>query len=260
MYEYVALNERKSSFEQLPSEAMLLDGVPLEEQLDGYRTLSVSGREIMKQDIETVRRTGNGSIFLRSSYPSRVITVRYELKATDNAQFRELYNRLNKLLKGSQRELRFVDEPEFAFYGTFSDASDVPPGVNTVIGDFSFFCADPFKYANKRTLTGTDTITFAIDDTYQTLPDRITVTPNASTATITVQTGDKELKLEQGSFLANKPVTFDFIQQAVWNENGDMMEKLALSSDFEEFYIQSGTPITFVQGGNISVTVREVAL
>lgn len=147
MYSFVDTTESPGGT-QLPSEALKLNGEYIENQIDGYRTLYVTGREILSQELTTYE-TGirDGSNLSYRRYPSRTITVGYQLIAEDNDAFREAYNKLNALLDVEDAEMIFADEPDKFFRGTPSGAGDVDPGKNAVKGEIEFTCTDPFKYS-----------------------------------------------------------------------------------------------------------------
>ena len=260
MYKFIDTNEQQAYNDRLPSEALILDGQAIEEQIKGYRTLSVSGRELMSQEINSVRRSGgDGSLELGHSYPSRVITIQYELKAEDNTDFRVSFSRLNEILSGSKHELRFVDEPDKYFIGTLSDVDEVSSGQNTVIGSFSFFCADGFKYSDADVFEG-QIIEVVFNDTFDTLPDKIIVKLNSNTSTITIKHDGKQIRLTQGSFKSGQRVVFDLYEQEIYTDNDDYMDKLDLASEFEHFYLKSGVPIELVESGTMELYFEKVTL
>lgn len=146
MYGFI---DTKDNFIQnsLPSEALRINGVWIEEQIAGYRTLSVKGRESLSVDLTTFDDgRSNGVRFVRKRYPSREITVRYQLIASSSEEFRESYNKLISLLDEANQELVFNDEKDYFFTGTMSEMGSVPEGTNAVISTITFTCTDPFKY------------------------------------------------------------------------------------------------------------------
>jgi len=147
MYNFIDVTQ-VSEGAPLPSEALQLNGEFLENQISGYRTLHVSGREALSPSVSTYE-TGvrDGSGLQSRRYPERVITVTYQLAAPTNEAFREAYNRLGGLLNVENAELIFQDEPDKFFIGTPSLIGEVEPGRNAVVGEIEFLCADPFKYS-----------------------------------------------------------------------------------------------------------------
>lgn len=167
MYKFVDVTSGEGGEPLLPTEALKFNGQFLEHKIPGYRTLSVSGREMMDVDIYDLEvGTANGSKFRGKRYPSRTITVRYQLICENAEKFRESYNKLNEILNADQAQLIFNDEPEWYFIGTKSGGTVPDPGKNSVTGEIDFYCPDPFKYSVDEkevspTLDGGKT--FAID-------------------------------------------------------------------------------------------------
>lgn len=147
MYDFRDVNEFLED-NTLPSEALKLNGEYIENQIEGYRTLNVSGREILSKEIET-HETGisNGSTSKYVRYPRRIITVKYQLIAKTNSEFRSAYNKLNLILNVENAEIIFKDEDDKFFIGTPYLIGDIEPGLNSVIGEIEILCNDPFKYS-----------------------------------------------------------------------------------------------------------------
>lgn len=150
MYKFVDTTESQSG-SNLPSEALEFNGKYIEEMIPGYRTLHVSGREMIGNEL-TDMEVGitDGSRYQYRRYLPRTITVTYQLMAETNEKFRAAFNKLNEILSAEEARLIFRDEPDKYFIGTRADAGDVPTGTNNVIGEFDIYCADPFKYSTKE--------------------------------------------------------------------------------------------------------------
>ena len=147
MYNFIDVNEASESV-VLPSEALQINGEYIENIISGYRTLNVSGREALSPEVETYT-TGirNGSKLKSKRYPERIITVRYQITAKTNEEFRAAYNELARILNVTDAELIFNDEQDKFFVGTPCVIGAVEPGRNSVVGEFEILCADPFKYS-----------------------------------------------------------------------------------------------------------------
>lgn len=147
MYNFIDVNEASES-NVLPSEALKINGEYIENQISGYRTLNVQGREALTPDVVTYT-TGvrDGSRLKSKRFPERIITVTYQIVAESNQAFREAYNRLGRILNVEDAELIFNDEQDKFFIGTPCTIEPVNPGTNAVVGVFEILCADPFKYS-----------------------------------------------------------------------------------------------------------------
>lgn len=146
MYNFIDVNEASGSV--LPSEALKLNGEYIENLIDGYRTLNVSGREALSPDIDYFDvGSRDGATMKNKRYPERIIIVTYQLIADSSESFREKYNQLGKILNVENAEMIFNDEPDKYFTGTPSAIGDINPGRNAVVGQIEFTCFDPFKYS-----------------------------------------------------------------------------------------------------------------
>lgn len=147
MYDFTDTIDTKSN-SYMPPEALKLNGEYIENLIPGYRTLNVSGRELLGCTIDDYE-IGNmdGTQYRGKKYPARVITVTYQLIAGSDTAFRNAFNKLNGLLDVEESELIFYDEQDKYFIGTKSSNSTVSAGTNSVVGEIEFYCTDPFKHS-----------------------------------------------------------------------------------------------------------------
>ena len=147
MYKFIDTTEVSEEV-TLPSEALRINGQYIENQIKGYKTLNVTGRESLSAELEHFE-TGvrDGSKLKSRRFPARVITVTYQLNAESCEAFREAFNQLANILNVEEVELIFNDEQDKFFIGTPQSIGSVPPGRNCVTGTFELLCLDPFKYS-----------------------------------------------------------------------------------------------------------------
>lgn len=164
LYDFIDVNELSSS-RPLPSEAMNFNGGFLEQIIPGYRTLNVSGRELASTEVESYQlgiRDGKRRVYSR--IPERKLTVRYQLIASNNEDFRDKFNKLNIVLFTEQDvPIWFADEPEMIWSGSKSDVDKVPEGQNAITGTFTIELNDPYKYTKSDATSvtwGSEIITF----------------------------------------------------------------------------------------------------
>lgn len=132
----------------LPAEAIQINGEYIENLIDGYRTLYVTGRELLESDITEIQiGTADGSDYQSKRNTPRTITVGYQLLSTSPEEFREKFNELSRILDQEQARLVFYDEPDKYFIGTKSEVGEVGSGKLNVTGEFSFYCCDPYKHS-----------------------------------------------------------------------------------------------------------------
>lgn len=150
----------------LPAEAMSINGQYIEQVIPGYRTLSVSGRESLEAELAMLESScRDGGVYQRRRYLPRTIIVQYQLIASTPEVFMSLHTQLLSILSAEQAKIIFADEPDKYYIGTKTKIENVPPGQLAVIGDITIFCADPFKYSVEETEVSAENGAFAIDYT-----------------------------------------------------------------------------------------------
>lgn len=147
----------------LPTEAMNYDGVFFENRIEGYRTVSVIGRELLANEL-TIDTVGNrsGGKYRRSRLPIREIVVTFQLLADDETKFRNAFNQMNALLNKQQVQVWFNDEPDKYFVASHSETPVPPAGANFVTSSFTLVCSDPYKYAREEKVIDLNSQTFKL--------------------------------------------------------------------------------------------------
>lgn len=159
------------SANNLPTEALAIEGNYIENIIDNlnldaeYRTLTVSGRELLAPELKTAEVGMRDGVFYNGKHmPSREIKIKYRLIALTSQAFREAYNKLSGILLSiEQSQLVFADEPDKFFLGTFSGTDDVEEGRNAVNGEFTITCTDPCKYSIEEYMPELQNGVFTID-------------------------------------------------------------------------------------------------
>lgn len=147
MYEFRDVTETGAE-SWLPSEAVAINGEYIEDKLDGYRTLYTKGREALKLELDTVDvGSMDGTKVKSSRYPEREITIGFQLVCETAEGYREAWNELNRILNVKDAQFIFNDEDDKFFTGTPYIEGDVDEGRNAVTGEWTIYCADPFKYS-----------------------------------------------------------------------------------------------------------------
>jgi predicted phage tail component-like protein len=238
----------------LPSSAMLYDGNYIEKMIAGYRTLAVTGREMLSLDIET-QETQVGSLKLNQKLPARTIKVTYQLIGQDAQDVQKKYHQLMRLLyREKPVEIRFRDELDYHYYGQYVATDEVRGDTNMIISSVEILCTDPKKYAVLLKTDGTITTYLP----YPITPEKIEVTI-ARFGTIRIQNEDKSIQITGYQLNAGDQIVFDFLKGKVFVNGIDQTFLLDLESDFENFYIEQGQTITCTNG-TMLISYREVQL
>lgn len=175
MYEFRDTTDNTAAGRVRPAEAVNINGEYLEDLIEGYSTLNVSGREGISVTFnETTVPGRDGSIIDSRRVEPRVLVITYQMLSRGDTEFREAYNLLLSKLYRKELKLIFDDEPDKYFVGTLREVSNPVAGTNKVVGTFSVYCAEPYKYAN-------DSLSYDVPlrslDHYGPWPDPVEITP-----------------------------------------------------------------------------------
>lgn len=159
MYKFHDVTDLPSPREELPSEALCLNGAYIEKQIPGYRTLYTIGREGNSREVsQTESSNRDGARFRSVRRESREIRVGFQLESSDARDYARKFNMLKSLLRTEEAQLIFHDESDKFFTGTLTDIDVSDSGELNVCGELVFHCADPYKYAvQEKTVTAAAT-------------------------------------------------------------------------------------------------------
>lgn len=162
MYNFIDITEQQEG-STLPSEALSINGKYIENEIPGYRTLKVEGRESLESEISSIQvGSRNGEYYQGKRDVTREITVTYQMLSKSVEEFRTRFNKLCGMLDFEQAQLIFYDEQDKYYTGTKSTVDEPEGGKLNVVSSFTIFCADPYKYAlveSKAINNGQNTIT-----------------------------------------------------------------------------------------------------
>lgn len=278
MYEFQNLSKHGISPRGLPCEAMLLqlknnEWKSIEEMIDGYETLTTSGRELFASDVQLTNPAAtDGAIITSNFYKQRTITVKYRLRATSDREFRDKFTHLNEILGRGGLTFMFNDDPNYFWRGVLSAADAPVQGSNDVTSQFTITCPDPFKHAiNAHKYSGDSQITITEDAGEPALPEYILFTPTNDCSNIVIQTTNNNLGKHQicleGSFKAGEgieitPLSRDNSNLYVYNihSNENIADTMTFDSDIENFYLWQGSIVSASPTGTLEISYRKKAL
>ena len=251
MYNFTDVDESQSVENVLPSVAMNFNGLFIENEIEGYRTLTVSGRESISVEL-TSHSTKTGSITTNKRLPSRTLVVKYMLQERDNYSFQKKFKQLRKYLSSkSVVEIYFADEPDAFYFGQLSEMSEVPAETNFVVGTFSIHCDSPYKFGEMIQSSGLITV----DTFYETQPDLIRLSLSAASSIVKVTNGNQTIQLN-GNFSASDVIEINVQEGTVIKNGVDHTYTIALNSDFENFVLEEGQTVSSPQG-SLTLFMRE---
>lgn len=256
MYRFRDLNTSEDD-NYTSSVAMTWNGDLLEDQVPGYKTLNVEGRGLVDSYLafHPLVPGRDGDIVSSETVKSRYLVIQFQIDAEDRYMLREAYNKLNSVLRNHDRTttaFSFADEPEYTFYGRFSDAVEPDPATNNPVGYLRLLCEDPYKYGPVFELKGTSVHDFnyplkveSIEFTMPSATNKLTIL-NQTTGRRIILNGDyttgQVIKIADGNITKNG--------QTIKN-NLDYIE-----SDWHGFKVRAGDIISVSPTATLKIMAR----
>lgn len=247
MYNYGSLRKvdgNITAFE--PSDNMSINGTPLNQLVEGYTHLTVTGRGLLGQSVKSTSVPGRRGVWVESvSDDERQLEIKYKLEADTSSKMRDKFAKLNKILRTHASsgflEITFKDEPEYVYYGFFSGADAIEEKSLSIISKFTLLVPDGYKKKRAQNSTGP----VSLLDALEVLPESITVTPTGTVNQVQIINGTKVLSFS-GSYVAGKDIVVTFGNEEVTaTYNGrSILSELERFSPLELFTVKNGDTIT----------------
>lgn len=246
MYGYSKLEKNNNITAFEPSDNMSINGTPLNQLVEGYRHLTVTGRGLLGQTIKKSSVPGRRGVWVEDvSDDERQLEIKYKLEADTSSKMRDKFAKLNKILRTQASsgflEITFKDEPEYVYYGYFSGADDIEEKSLSIISKFTLLVPDGYKKKQAQNSTGP----IALSDSLEVLPESIMVTPTGTVNQVQIINGTKVLSFS-GSYAAGKDLVVTFGNEevtAVYNGR-NILSELEKFSPLEQFTVKNGDTIT----------------
>lgn len=249
MYNYASLGKLDREVATLePSDNLIINGQPLNNLVEGYRHLTVTGRGLLGRNVSTTKVPGRRGVWVDDfSDEERTLEIKYQLKADTSAQMRDKFAKLNKILRtpGSSGflEISFMDEPEYIYYGYFNGADSFEETSLSIVSKFSLLIPDGYKKKRPQNSTGP----ISLVDAVEVLPESITVTPSKVTDRVQIVNGSKVISFS-GSYAPGQDIVISFDPDEVKATYGNrnILSELDRFSPLEQFKVKNGDTITAV--------------
>lgn len=145
--------------------AMTINGQYLEDLIEGYNTLDVSGRESHSGSIKSIEKFSDGNEWLSRRYGGRTLTVSFVIQEGTNLELRRKLEHLAGLIDVKNAKVIFDDEPDKYFNAYLGENLNFGVMLGIATGSFDLYCADPFKYDVEETQASVTTKTIYEDGT-----------------------------------------------------------------------------------------------
>lgn len=255
MYGYSKLEKHNDIVATTPSDNMSINGRPVNEIVDGYRQLTVSGRGLIGREVKTTSIAGRRGVWIEEiSEPSRVLEIKYQLEAKTSEELREKFDKLNLFLRTTNSsnllEVTFKDEPSFTYFAIFNGADNFEENSKSIVSRFSLLVPDGYKKSRLKDSVGQIELSGAFEVT----PEKIVVTTTKATNTVRITNGRQTISFT-GAYDANQDITILFGTDEVkaLYKNRSILSELDLFSDFENFKVRNRDTISAT-----NATVKEV--
>ncbi len=258
MYKFIGLDEQQQDI-SLPAVAMEFEGEYIEDLIEGYRTLTVEGREVVDTNIKEISDVSglDGSIFLGETIANREITVRFYLESDTSENYQIKLNRLKEILKQRRNtvvKVSFKDESDYFYKVVVVGLEDINISGNNTVSKIILKTVDPFKYSKELKVSTDRTHVVRRRYNYSHSFERIEIVQRDSSDYLEIQneTTGAKIRLTQPSRTGDT-IVIDFTTNKITLNSNDITNKLAFEvSQFPDFEINTGDRLD-VAGGILRV-------
>lgn len=237
MYDYSTMS-RSDDRTDISSVAMNFDGRYIEDEIQGYQTLTVSGREALSYDIETVSGSGQDGVrTANKKLPARYIEIKYKLEAKDSAELQFKFRQLNQLLHSHKEvPIKFLDDLDFIYYGEVIEFGDIPPDRINIVSTFRIQCGNPYKFGQIKTFEG-NPLVVQLDSPYEVKPLYVEIQVEQSTTKIRLRnTHTGRNIILNGNYVQGDVIRINIADNKVTKNWKDIKKELDYAeSDFHGF-------------------------
>ena len=169
----------------LPEDAVKINGKYIEDYVTGYKTIKAVGREVIDRDLTATETMNDGAILRNVRYTPREITIEFAVARSSVADMRASMDTLKSFLDVKEAQFIFNGDYSYYFVGTPVLDTDFDDVKNGFAGSFVITCTDPFKYSTTETvvpLTAGSTTSINYKGTYKSYPTIVTQFANSEDA------------------------------------------------------------------------------
>ena len=223
-------------------------GSVLDEVIPGFRTLNVTGRELMSPQLSMTARVGGDGVWVdHARLPERYIYVEALVLNYNEAA------RLNAKLHKGLQELAFTDAPGWLFQAFYHGYKAPKNDRRQQVITLTFVCPDPYARSAAQVSTGT----LAGEPGYPVALESIVAVPEAAGASLRITCGQHNLYIT-GPIAAGAVYKVSWLGSPILTENGQpAANRLELASDYEGFSVKAGDTITSTPAAALTITYRE---
>lgn len=255
--------ERDLFYNDLYETKMIFNNNYINNLIEGFDILNIYGREMIGKKIVTNKSENqDGDIKDNSSYNSRPITVEFLLQANSDEDMFDKFELLNYYLNGDDKRLEFTDNSDYFYIATLSDVEEIKNLNNKVISKITFYSQYSYKFKKDLNEISFNTSKILnLNYLYKVVPEEIEI--NLLVATnkliITNVNNTKKIILDH-DFNINDIIKIYPQSQQITVNNMDILNKLDLISNLEDFFIDKNDEIVVNTNSDIIISLREKRL
>ncbi len=261
MYEFTDINKGTGEDNlDLSSVAITYDGVLIDSEVPYYRTLNVSGRELLGRKLKLYGIPGrDGGLITENQIPTRKINVEYLISCDNAIDFRESFNNLNALLHRKREVVVSFADEEFYFKGILSKVKKNKIDSNTIIGEYEILCSDPYKYSELKVIPDTSYIVIPSGLLYPILINEIEIIIDSDCEQINIHNQDTGNKIViNHNFKNNDEVKIAYEKGKVYLNNQNITGSVDyILSNWEDFELNSDETLESNHCSNITLKYNE---
>lgn len=226
----------------------------LDNSVDGFITLSVTGRGGFTRAVTATDLASDGAKYLSSRLESKKLTIKFFLKSASLADLMAKLGKLKRITAAKNTAVSFADDPLYKYVGTVTSVTLDDTTLHPT-GSIEVMLSDPYCYSIARQKTGTGkTVAFAdYDSEFSNTPLSVEFTPSSAISTFQMTSNQgKQFTLNQ-SVSAGKKIVVDFRTLSCTVNGATVLSSVSLNSNFADFTIDKNTVLTFNSNGEYVV-------
>lgn len=234
-----------------------LNGILLDQVIDGFTTLNVEGRGLFAKTSVVHRVDGrHGGLVQQGPYPTRYIKISFLLKAKNSKSFLSKLDQIKAILvKNEHTVIEFGDENGYRV-GVLNSIEHPPVDYHQGIGALIFACANPYLMGPLK--TGNSVTSYYPD--YPVYVESIKMTMSQSTSKVILKnesTGKKIIL--NGTIPSGANIDINLKRILINGENKTSLLDYVLS-DYQQFEVFHGDTLSVSPTTALTIEYREQKL
>lgn len=226
----------------------------LDNSVDGFITLSVTGRGGFTRAVTATDLASDGAKYLSSRLESKKLTIKFFLKSASLADLMAKLGKLKRITAAKNTAVSFADDPLYKYVGTVTSVTLDDTTLHPT-GSIEATLSDPYCYSIARQKTGTGkTVAFAdYDSEFPNIPLSVEFTPTSAISAFQMTSNQGKKFLLNQSVSAEKKIVVDFRTLSCTVNGASVLSSVSLNSNFADFTIDKNTVLTFNAIGEYTV-------